>query len=157
MNTYLIVIIAIIVIAAYVGYNYRKKLLDSGQIVNRRAGFEEYAEIFTIKEMPFSEIANALKGADYYKKANVSVNSEKEAVGFSGAGWTAHIYHMKDDMSRNAYCFEFTGWQTRKGMNYETNAMNTVLTAVEKTFLQLDPDTQVSSKKIEIKTRSKFF
>ena len=67
------------------------------------------------------------------------------------------MYHMKEETGRNAYCFEYTHWQTHNGIPYEYNAMNTVLTTVERTFLELDPNTQVSSKKIEIKTRPKFF
>lgn len=148
--------IVLIAGAAFAGYKYRGKLKDSGQIVDREAGFEEYQEIFTIKEMPFSEILEALKVADYYQKANISWNMEREAVGFSGSGWSAQLYHMTDD-DRNAYCFEFLSWDTHRGVPYAAIAMNTVLTAVERTFLSLDANTQVSSKKNAIKTKHKFF
>jgi hypothetical protein len=151
-----VIIIAIVVIAAIAGSAYRKKLTDSGQIVNRSAGFEQYAEILTIKEMPFSQVAEALRNGYYYGKANVSVSEAKQAAGFSGAGWTAQLYHM-NDTDRNAYCFEFVNWQTRNGIPYEALAMNTVLTAVEKVFLALDPNTQVSSKKLEVTKKSYFF
>ena len=151
------IVLIVVLIAFYFAHIQRKKLLDSGQIIKRRAGFVEYAEIFTIKEMPFSDIAAALRGANYYGKANLSFNSEREAVGFGGAGWAAHLYHMNDDILRNAYCFEFTKWEMRDWMILEGIAMNIVLTTVEKTFLQLDPNTQVSSRKMEIKSRPNFF
>ncbi|MBR3574118.1 MAG: hypothetical protein IKN97_02960 [Lachnospiraceae bacterium] len=156
MVLWLIVIVIVVVVAAVAGSAYRKNLLGSGQIVNRRAGFEEYAEILTIKEMPFAQVAEALKDGYYYGKANLTVNTAKQAAGFSGAGWTAQLYHMNDS-DRNAYCFEFVNWQSRNGIPYEAIAMNTVLTAVEKVFLGLDPNTQVSSKKIEVTKKSHFF
>ncbi|MBP1586498.1 MAG: hypothetical protein ILP17_12465 [Lachnospiraceae bacterium] len=156
MAVTLLLIAVIVVIAAVAGSSYRKKLIGSGQIVNRRAGFEEYAEILTIKEMPFSQVESALRSGNYYGKANLVTNSAKQAIGFNGAGWSAQLFHMNDS-DRNAYCFEFIKWQSRNGIPYEALAMNTVLTAVEKVFLGLDPGTQVSTKKVEVTTKSHFF
>lgn len=154
-----VVIIAILLVVCPIAYSYKKKLLDSGQITKRSADFEKYAEIFTIRDIPFSNVLEALRSANYYGKVTLAFSSEKETIVFKGAGWGAQLYHMREDTSRTAYCFEFTNWKTTNswGVPDEQIAMNTVLTTVEKTILQLDPNTQVSTKKVEIKTKHKFF
>jgi hypothetical protein len=156
----LVLAILAVLVGIYLGMKVRKerqRLIDSGQIIDRKYGFEEYAEIFTIKEVPFSEVWSTIRSANYYRKANVKAVQGKEAIAFAGADWGAYLYHMSGEADRNAYRFDFTKWSTTNGVPNELLAMNTVLTSVEKAFLQLDPNTQVSTKKIKIKNKHSFF
>jgi len=158
MTWLIIIVVAVVIVAAGIyGSNRRKKLIASGQIVERGSDFYRYTEIFTVGDVSFERVASAMRDTYFYNAANVSIDSSQEAVRFKGADWTAWLYRNKDETERNAYSFCFTHWEARNSIPYGYMNMNTVLTAVEKTFLNLDPNTQVSSKKNSISTKHKFF
>ena len=58
---------------------------------------------------------------------------------------------------KDSYYFHFTNWDTRNGVNPQSEQMNTLLTTIEKVFLKIDPQTQVSTEDIKVKHRPKFF
>lgn len=153
----LLVLIAFVIVVGYFAYQKQKQLLDEGKIISRDYGFEDYAEIFTIKDVSFDEIWDALKKADYSGKVSGNVDKANERVLYKGVDWEAHLYHMKNEDDRNAYCFEFTRWSTRKGMTQSATDMNIVLTTIEKVFIGIDPDAQVSKRKNITKSKPKFF
>ena len=66
-------------------------------------------------------------------------------------------YKCERDDGKDCYGFQFLEWTERQGMiQYEAH-MNTVLTAIERAFLQLDPQTEVSTEYVNTKTKPKFF
>lgn len=159
MNAW-VLILGIVVIAVILGYfsaQKQKELLSEGKIAKRDMGFEDYAEIFTIRDVSFSEIWAELKTADYSGKVNGSADVANERVVYKGSDWEAHLYHMKEEQERNAYCFEFLKWRTHNGITQSATDMNIVLTTIEKVFLKIDPNTQVSKRKNITKSKPKFF
>lgn len=134
-----------------------KSLNEDGKIIGRDVDFEEYAELFTIRDVEFKDIREELRNADYSGRTNIKADMEKKLVNYEGVDWKAHLYYMTNETDRNAYCFEFTEWSTRKGLTQNITDMNVALTAIEKVFLKIDPNTQVSKRKNITRRNPRFF
>jgi len=156
----IIVIVAAIVIGVAIGLKQRQannKLLEEGRMIKRDISFVETAEVFTLSGADFERVVNAIWQADF-SGAGVSIekDSAKQAVMFKAKGWAAQLYRMEDDNGKYSYCFTFTAWQTYRGIPQDHAQMNQLLTAVEKAFLSIDPNTQVQASKIKTKTKTSF-
>lgn len=118
----------------------------------------EKAEQFTLKNADFAAVINALKEIDF-GKAGVSVQGSTKdgAVHFGGSGWVARLAALESEGDTYSYLFNFTEWQNRRGVPQDLVTMNATLTAVEKMFLKLDPNAQVTTQKFKTSTKPSFF
>ena len=155
--TIIIIAIVLFAVAFSVSKQKQEQLVDAGKIIPRDYGFEEYAEMFTLRDLSFSEIWNELKDIDYSGTVTGNVDAQNERVFYKGINWEACLYHQRNDAEKNVYCFEFTKWSKHNGVTENQLDMNIVLTAVEKAFLKLDSGTQVSKRKNITKSKLKFF
>ena len=145
------IIAAVVLIVVAIGFSawWKGRLIGQGKIIQRASDFVEYAEIFTVRPIPNEEYAAALKALDL-KKTGTSLEGNTKAVKFTGAYFSASIRCV-------VYRFEFDSWKTKYGRPSFENEMNMLLTTVEKMFVQLDPNTQVSTVKNEITTKRSIF
>ena len=141
----------------YIMYARRKKLYDSGQIIKRNLDYLKQVHYFTLENGSWERVWNALKDADYHKAAGVTGDSQKPLIRYNGVNWSAQLYKCERDDGKDCYGLQFLEWTERQGMiQYEAH-MNTVLTAIERTFLRLDPQTEVSTEYVNTKSNPKFF
>lgn len=71
--------------------------------------------------------------------------------------WSAQLYKCESNSDKDRYGFQFLKWTERQGMIQYEAYMNTVLTSIEKAFLQLNPQTEVPTEYVSTKTKPKFF
>ena len=154
----LILILAISAVLFYIMYLRQKKLVDSGQIIKRDSSYMEKAHIFTLTNGDWPRVWEELRTADYHGTCSGTKDSTRPLVLYKGVNWTAELYKCGTvEGEKDTYRFQFTHWETRQGLIQYESDMNTLLTTVEKTFLKIDPQTQVSEQAIDIKTKTKFF
>ena len=145
------IIAAVVLIVVAIGFSawWKGRLIGQGKIIQRASDFVEYAEIFTVRPIPNEEYAAALKALDL-KKTGTSLEGNTKAVKFT---FSASIRCVEQTETNSVYRFEFDSWKTKYGRPSFENEMNMLLTTVEKMFVQLDPNAQVSTVKNEIKTK----
>lgn len=154
---YWIFLIGLTAAALYIMYARRKKLYDSGQIIKRNLDYLKQVHYFTLENGGWERVWNALKDTDYHKAASMAGDSPKPLIRYNGVNWSAQLYKCERDDGKDCYGFQFLEWTERQGMiQYEAH-MNTVLTAIERAFLQLDPQAEVSTEYVNTKTKPKFF
>ena len=134
----------------------KERLIGQGKIIQRAKDFVEYAEIFTTRPIANEEYVAALKALDL-KKTGTSLEGNTKAVKFTGIYFSASIRCVEQTDTNSVYRFEFDSWKTKYGRPSFENEMNMLLTTVEKMFVQLDPNTQVSTVKNEITTKRSIF
>lgn len=154
---YWIVLIGFTAALLYIMYSRRQKLYDSGQIIKRNLDYPKQVHYFTLENGDWERVWNALKDADYHKAASVARDPQKPLVRYNGVNWSAQLYKCESNSGKDCYGFQFLQWTERQGMIQYEAYMNTVLTSVEKTFLQLDPQTEVSTEYVSTKTKPQFF
>ena len=161
------IIAAVVLIVVAIGFSawWKGRLIGQGKIIQRAKDFVEYAEIFTTRPIANEEYAAALKALDL-KKTGTSLEGNTKAVKFTGIYFSASIRGIyfsasircvEQTETNSVYRFEFDSWKTKYGRPSFENEMNMLLTTVEKMFIQLDPNTQVSTVKNEITTKRSIF
>lgn len=146
----------------YRSMKQEKQLTSEGKIIDRDRKFMEQAEDFTltcsdpgrvtgqVQQLPFSEM-----------KVSMTAGAQGQSFQFAfdsvAGGWTAVLSRKDEPSGQLAYRFQFTHWKTRDGMIVGELYMNQLLTAVEKMFLSIDPNTKVQTVYLETKTRHKLF
>ncbi len=154
---YWIFLIGLTAAALYIMYARRKKLYDSGQIIKRNLDYLKQVHYFTLENGGWERVWNALKDTDYHNAASMAGDSQKPLIRYDGVNWAAQLYKCERDDGKDCYGFQFLEWTERQGMiQYEAH-MNTVLTAIERAFLRLDPQTEVSTEYVNTKSKPKFF
>lgn len=148
------IIAAVVLIVVAIGFSawWKGRLIGQGKIIQRAKDFVEYAAIFTTRPIANEEYVAALKALDL-KKTGVSLEGNTKAVKFSGIYFSASIHCVEQTEANSVHRFEFDSWKVKYGSPSFENEMNMLLTMVEKMFVQLDPNAQVSTVKNEIKTK----
>ena len=160
MNEVIWIIIAIVIIGGgiYLGVKRNQKLLSEGKIITRKSDFMESAEEFTLTAVTPEKVTEAVKALDYKDLgAGMQGSSQQQAFKFNGYSWNAQLFLVSGDENQAVYRFEFTNWKTHNGSVQNVVGMNKMITAVEKLFLALDPNTQVRTIPLEVKTKHNFF
>lgn len=154
----LLVSLVLIGLAVYLGAMARKKLLDAGKIIDRKKDFMEEAEEFALRVPDPAMVTDALRALNYAEfRCRMQEDGNQQIFQFTGSGWAARLFRKDLQQGYSLYRFSFTNWKTRNGMPENALQMNQLLTAVEKMFLSIDPQTQVRSEPIQVKTKHNFF
>lgn len=161
MSLFYLLLFLIIVIVAIYGVKVSRKakeLREDGKIIAREYHFADKGEEFTSKIGSFENLANELKQMQVPCAVNGSASTE---VIFSTNQFSARLYKVDfDEPSGIAiYRFQFSHWkEVGDFSSYEDPlGMNQVMTAVEKAFLNLDPNTGVKEYKNEVETKRTIF
>ena len=147
-------------IGVIIGLNKSKairQLMKEGRTIKRQITFVETAEIFTLSAGEYNRIIDTIKGMDFSGTGvAVESNKDKQAVLFKSNGWAAQLYRMETDGDKDIYCFNFTKWQTYRGIPQNHIQMNILLTELEKAFLRIDPGTKVENARLKTNTKTNF-
>ena len=131
-------------------------LLSSGMIITRDADFMKNAQIFMLSKMSMDTLISAMK-KEGLPFDGLSWKAGEDAMSFSYNQWDAQMIKLPNDYEYDKFRFSFTGWQTMKyGQAVDITQMNQLLTAIEKAFIKLDPNTKVKTEQIKVNTKSSF-
>ena len=125
-------------------------------MIRRDMHFAEKGEEFTARIGTPQDLRTALESRPFPCSVNGSTRS---AVTFTGSTFAARLLQTAFDAASGigVYRFEFTRFKQRNGMYEESNAMNMLMTSVEKAFLQLDPNTGVKPYALDLRTKHTIF
>ena len=133
------------------------EMFASGAIIKRDAGFMENIQRFTLSKASAENLIAAMKN-EGLPFAGLEWKTGNDAMGFKYSDWTAQLVKLDGDANSDRYEFGFLQWQTNQyGGSVTVTQMNQLLTAIEKAFLKLDPNTKVQTERGKVKTKSSFF
>lgn len=152
------ILIGIVILAAavYYGTSKHKELVEKGVIRERPENFAREVEIFTTSS-DFKKLWNELNGMTYNTQVSYVLSQNSNIIKYKGDGWEGVLKEEGKNGEKYCYCFNFTHWETRNGMNLSGVDMNTFLTSLEKAFLRLDPEVLLEKKLLKVKTSYKLF
>lgn len=133
-----------------------KQLISEGKMIRRDLRFAEKGEEFTSRVGSYKALAGKI--SSMYSPCKIEGNASPQVV-FTGSTYAARLYKVKFDEPSGIgiFRFEFTHWKSSGGVYENVNAMNVLMTSVEKCFLELDPNTGVSFYDLDFKTKHKVF
>lgn len=142
----------------YYIYQRRKKLIDSGKIIERGSSFVEKSEEFILSLEAPGVVAKQIQTLPY-EEMKVSMRSEDNdrIFQFTGSTWSAKLYRKNDEDGKAVYAFQYLNWKIHNGGILYEDQMNMLLTSIEKMFLEIDSETQVKTRLLETKTSHGFF
>ena len=151
------VVIAFIVIAATVMAKNNAKLASEGKIVARKDVFYEKIQEYTLAVDDAELVTKALRTVPYEElRITAKGNTVEQVFTFEAATYEAGLYRKSHGDGKSVYCFNFTQWKTmRYGTPQSLTGMNMLLTAIEKAMLSVDPNTQVRTEEMKVKTKAR--
>ena len=156
-----IIFVIILGIGIPLGLRQRRaqnQLISEGRMIKRDVFFMRYAEIFTLSGGDFERVLTAINSINFAGTgAKVESYRDRQTILFKAYDWSAQLYRTASSGDKDVYQFSFTNWRTYRGAPQNDVQMNLLLTGVEKSFLWLDPYTQVENIQIKTKTKSGFF
>lgn len=144
-------------LAIGIGLLGHKKLVQSGQIVSRDTHFMEKAEIFILNEPDPAQVVEQIKTISGNVGIHMKGSSVDQWFKFDTSGWEAKLEKQSPENGKCVYRFQFTHWNTYRGMPEGALAMNKLLTAVEKMFVSFDHETVVKTEAVNFNTKTKLF
>lgn len=143
-------------LAFYVQQRRKSKLIDAGQIIDRKNDFTNKAEEFTLTVSDKSQVTSGVKSLPY-SDMNVSMkgDGEKQTFFFNGGTFEARLWLKSEENGKVVYEFNFTHWMEPNNLSTVDGFynMNKLLTAVERMFLQIDGNTQVKAWYVDTKSK----
>ena len=144
----LIIAIVIAAVAFYQKVQHRRE----GSTVSRSRDFVAYSETFTLRHISDEEFRDAIEAASPNKDTGASMRGNASRVVFEGP-FRAELVRTEQSDEKTVYTFRFTNWSSRYGVATREEDMNLLLTAIERMFVSLDPETKVTSKKEDVTTK----
>ncbi|MBQ6380604.1 MAG: hypothetical protein IJJ41_03260 [Clostridia bacterium] len=155
-TTYIIIAVSVVLfaVAIIVGVLRNRKLVQEGKIIKRQGSFWESAELF-ITQAAFDQVLRSLSRTDLRDcKVTAEHSSGSRYVVFrSSHAWNAALEYKGSNNGIHYYEFSFPAYRTRNGVPYRPDTMNVMETAVEKTFLAIDPRTRVENHRLQFKSK----
>lgn len=138
-----------------------RQLTSDGKIICRSRRFMEQAEDIILVCNDRNLICEKIKALSYSEMKVAMTADGQQAFHFSFShprgNWGASLCQREAPEGKVAYRFQFTHWKVSDFGVIGEVQMNMLLTAVEKMFLSIDPDTQVKTQLLETQTSHKFF
>ena len=125
----------------------QKRLMKEGKIIARAPDFPEYAEEFMLAGDSAGQVADRVRALPFGEMAVSFAESAGEKYVFTGNGWFGCLSRIIQ--AEAGYRFEFTEWKTNNGIIQDAMNMNRLLTALERVFLEIDPQVTISAAKAE--------
>ena len=151
MDVKVIALIIALVIAA-IGFYQKVPHRKEGRTVSRPRDFAAYSETFTLRHVSDDEFTAAVKASAPHARAGESMHGNAAKLVFEGS-FGAELVRTEQTDEKSVYTFRFTNWKSRYGVPNDEEEMNLLLTAVERMFVSLDPNTKVISQKEDITTK----
>jgi len=163
----IVIVVALAIYGAAMYYKVweRKKLLESGNIVNRDKNFWDYAESFSVSNVTLEAILNRLNTELSSRKVGAAritpeLQKQNNRILINGTdglheSFVATIDMVSSEEDINTYKMTVHSMKYRNGRPDE-QLYNIFYTAVEKTFLAFDPNVKVKTEFVDRKTKRSF-
>jgi hypothetical protein len=131
-------------------------LMKEGLIITRDAEFMKNAQTFSLSKVSMDDLIVAIKNMGL-PFDGLEWKTGEGVMTFKCSTWDAQMVKLESSDGRDRWKFSFLSWdEMRYGGASSFTAMNVLLTAVEKAFISLDPNTKVQTERIKVNTNSKF-
>jgi hypothetical protein len=162
---FIIVAVGVVALRYYFVFKKKAELKETGKLIDRDNVFFRQKHIFTTKTASIAKVGEVLDiSALTEAKITVFKAYDQDAIAFrqGGAGGTyeAGIRADKTEGELYQYAFYVESWTANGSSQYsytDLHGANVLLTAIEKAFIALDPDTAVRREMTTHKTKSKWF
>ena len=151
------VCVALLILFKFLSLRGESKLESQGKIVRREKGFNENAEIFTMGPIDQNKVTEGLKEIGNSMRISINGNTNTQSFSITGGSWSqwsARLKLIEADETKTVYRFLFNHWKSNAHSTTpeDPTSMNLVLTAVEKMFLNIDPNTKVHTEPVSYHT-----
>lgn len=150
----LVVIIGFFAIVCIACVQGRYKLLMEGRIIKREKNFYDYAEIFTLKSIALEAVCNRLNTRlQDIRSIQIELQPQDKSLAFTGRACHRNFRGiLKQEITpgenQSFYRFRINEYQTQNGMP-DTTTLNLLYTAVERTFLDFDSKTKITTEYVQ--------
>lgn len=153
----IIVVVAAVTIAIYLGFQNEKKLEAAEAIIKRSGSFWKQESHFSTTAS-YEAVRDALKSNATLAENKIEVTPDVKgsrivSLGSKRWGWAAALVDRGNEGGRNHLEFSFLRWKTHNGAARGTTDMNVALTAVEKAVLAADPQAKVTTRQMKVKSK----
>ena len=151
------VCVALLILFKFLSLRGESKLESQGKIVCREKGFNENAEIFTMGPIDQNKVTEGLKEIGNSMRISINGNTNTQSFSITGGSWSqwsARLKLIEADETKTVYRFLFNHWKSNAHSTTpeDPTSMNIMLTAVEKMFLKIDPNTKVHTEPVSYHT-----
>lgn len=151
------VCVALLILFKFLSLRGESKLESQGKIVRREKGFNENAEIFTMGPIDQNKVTEGLKEIGNTMRISINGNTNTQSFSITGGSWSqwsARLKLLEATEEKTVYRFLFSNWKSgaHSTAPEDPTSMNLVLTAVEKMFLNIDPNTKVHTEPVSYHT-----
>lgn len=126
--------LGLLALSIYIHKSRTARLVNDGQIIDRKNDFARKAEEFTLTVSDKSQVTDGVKTLDY-PSMNVSMNgdSEKQAFLFKGATFEAQLWLKSEGDGKCVYEFNFLHWKEPNDISTLNDFynMNRLITALK--------------------------
>ena len=151
--------VAFVAVVSVICVKRSQQLMESGKIIRRQMNFWENAEYF-LTAAPYAQLRAAVMSTDFSDcgiAVTPDLNGQAQILFRCRHGWNALLRWQGSRDGQSLYMFHFPAWRrSRYGAPYGVNQMNMAETRLERIFLNLDPETRVESRRLQVKTRTSF-
>ena len=148
---------ALLILIKFLTLKGESKLESQGKIIRREKGFNENAEIFTMGPIDKNQVTEGLKEIGNSMRISINGNTNTQSFSITGGSWSqwsARLKLIEADETKTVYRFLFNHWKSNAHSTTpeDPTSMNIMLTAVEKMFLKIDPNTKVHTEPVSYHT-----
>lgn len=151
------VFVGICVIAGYFGVKKNKKLIAEGKIIKRNASFYKNKQFFKAFINDQQAFFSALTASAQNTGVCSLSGDYNSTMVYRGRSWTARLDRLQSDDGSLMFAYALTQFDEYRGMPKHMVDFNIMLTAIEKVFVQFDPNTQITEQAINFKTKHSLF
>jgi len=157
----LLVIVGIVVAACVYSRKQRNKLMDEGKLIARDARFWDKSETFSVAGVTLEEVYNKLPADDLKKYMGAcELQKDKNRIVFVHNGYeesfTGTLCQISKADDIYTYRLLINQYKTKNSSPNEMS-LNVLYTAVEKVFLEFDPNIKVKSEYVDRKVKHSLF
>ena len=162
-------IIVILGIGGWVYYSNKKALdaaIEAGEMRKRPSNFIDKTYVFITKVNSSAKIEKSLTEILNLEKAKITMSDFKNdyadfASQAASGSFQARLQKLEEAKGAKEHKWQFNAihYQQYRGTTRvaDVTGMNLLLTAIEKAFVQLDPETEVEERFTKMKTKTKLF
>ena len=134
-----------------------KKLTAEGKIIKRKYNFYKNKQIFKSFISDEQGFYQALTNSVQRTGVCSFSGNYDITVTYRGRSWTARLDRLQSDDGSLMFAYALVQFDEYRGTPKNAMDFNIILTAIEKVFLQYDPNTKITEQAINFKTKHSLF
>ncbi len=148
---------ACVAIGVFLRVTKVKKLTAEGKIIKRKYNFYKNKQIFksfiSDEQGFYQTLTNNVESTGVCSFSGDYAGT----VTYRGRSWTARLDRLRSDDGSLMFAYALVQFDEYRGTPKNAMDFNIMLTAIEKAFLQYDPNTSITEQAINFKTKHSLF